>query len=133
MSEQPDKEGSIKRCPRAREESGRKAKLPVPHAPHTWRAGIYYPVGHVDGYLAHCPGWPDPAEDMTVHALRRTAEVVVTMARQWHANDPADSRSGTTEGKMRRAGRRDTAVLAIAVALNTTEDKVQRMLEEGVI
>jgi hypothetical protein len=42
----------IKRCPKARRRTGRKAKLRVPHAPHRWIAGVYFPVGEVDGYWA---------------------------------------------------------------------------------
>lgn len=46
-----------KKCPRARKKSGKKAKKPVPHLPHSWWAGEYLPVGDL-GYPAVCPGYP---------------------------------------------------------------------------
>lgn len=38
----------VKPCPRARRR--------VPHDPHEWTAGVYYPIGETDGYPAQCPG-----------------------------------------------------------------------------
>lgn len=50
-----------KKCPKARKETGKKAKPRVPHEAHTWRAGVYYPIGEVDGWIAQCPGYKEDA------------------------------------------------------------------------
>jgi hypothetical protein len=46
-----------KKCPKARKKSGKKAKKPIPHLPHSWWASVYLPVGDL-GYPALCPGYP---------------------------------------------------------------------------
>jgi hypothetical protein len=58
----------IKKCARAKVKSGRKAKRPIPHGPHDWVAGVYLPVGNIDGHWVRCPGYPDPRpEPMSVN------------------------------------------------------------------
>ena len=47
----------IKKCPKARRRTGKKAKAPVPHAPHDWVTGVYYPTGETDGTPVRCPGY----------------------------------------------------------------------------
>ena len=47
----------FKKCPKARKRTGKNVKPPVAHGPHTWIAGVYAPVGDVEGFIAQCPGW----------------------------------------------------------------------------
>jgi hypothetical protein len=75
--------------------------------------------------------------DIDLAITRRVAEVITRLIDTYRANDPAASTSGTLAAQMRRQGRRDTALQAVALLLGHPDTlearaKVQRAIEAGV-
>lgn len=72
-------------------------------------------------------------QELDLAFATRLADIIRAMIDTYRANDPASSRSGTVQGTMRRMGRQDTAVKAIALALGQTEERVRYLLDEGIL